>query len=200
MDVPEKDTPKLFTLVAELEQLEQDCGPIDYNSEKDAISIVTESIELEEVYLGSFKIELHLKQLKDLYKDSPYYVIALDPNPAAVDSNVTHPHVSSEKVCEGDGSVTIRAALEQGRLSDFFTIVTSILNTYNPDSPYVNLHEWDGTPCYDCGYTMSSDNSYFCPFCDYDYCEECSTYCRSCDETTCLSCANECPVCGEMVW
>ena len=199
LDVPEGKVPKLSMLVAELQQLQADCGQIDYDKNNNAVSIVTSSIDLDDVYLGPFKIELHLNKLPELYKESPYLVIALEPNPAATDESVTHPHVSNERLCEGDGSVAIRTALEQGRLTDFFTMIKSILNTYNPDSPYIALSDWDGTPCYDCGYNCNRDNCYYCSFCDRDYCEECSSYCRICEETLCLGCGGQCPHCEELV-
>ena len=199
LDVPENNIPTLSVLVAELKQLQQDCGNIDFDRDKNTVSVVTDPIELDDIYLGPFKIELELNKLSELCKDSPYYCIALEPNPAATSEDVTHPHVSNEKLCEGDGSVSIRIALEQGRLCDFFTMVKSILNTYNPDSPYISLSDWDGTPCYDCGYTIDRENCCYCSFCDRDYCEECSSYCRLCDETVCLGCGGQCPHCEELV-
>jgi len=178
LDMSENSNPRLSVLVAELKQVQADCGDIDFDRNKNTISIVTDPIELEDIHLGSFKIQLELNKLSQLHKDSPYYCIALEPNPAAASEDTTHPHVSNEKLCEGDGSVSIRSALEQGRLCDFFTMIKSILNTYNPDSPYVSLSDWDGTPCYDCGYACDRENSYYCCFCDRDYCEDCSSYCR----------------------
>ncbi|MHC4132955.1 MAG: hypothetical protein ACYSR3_13340 [Planctomycetota bacterium] len=199
IEKPQKEISKLSLLVEELNQLQQEFGEIDFDKAANTISVVTDPINLDDVYLGPFKIQLELNKLCDLYKSCTYHVIALDPNPAATDENVTHPHVNNEQLCEGDGSITIRTSLEQGRLCDFFTMVRSILNTYNPDSPYVALNDWDGTPCYDCGYTMDKENSYYCCYCDRDYCEECSSYCRQCDETVCLGCGGQCPHCEEMV-
>jgi hypothetical protein len=196
---PREENPKLSTLVNELNQIKKEFGGIELNTAENYISVETESIELEGVYLGPFKIQLELDRLSELYKSPPYFVIALDQHPAATSEEVTHPHVSNEQLCEGDGSVAIRAALEQGRLSDFFTMARSILNTYNPDSPYISLYDWDGEPCYECGYIMGSDNSYYCSFCDRAFCEECTTCCRSCDETVCLGCAAKCEVCEEPV-
>jgi len=117
-------------------------------------------VTLDGVYLGLFKIQLELDKLCKLYRDSPYCIIALDPHPAATSDEVTHPHVSNERLCEGDGSAAIKATLEEGRLYDFFTLVKNILNTYSPDSPYVALMDWDGEPCYDCGYVMSREDTY----------------------------------------
>jgi hypothetical protein len=183
---PQIKTPKLSALVSELDALEQEFGNTEFDTSDNTIYVITDSITLEDIYLGPFKIQLELNKLSELYQNVPYHVIALEPNPAATDDNVTHPHVSNEILCEGDGCVAIRAALEEGRICDFFTMVRSILNTYNPDSPYVALHDWDGEPCYECGYVMGSDSSYYCSFCERDFCEECATYCRSCDETVCV--------------
>ena len=196
-DGPSKDVPALSDLVGELNQIHQEFGDIEIDNAKGMISTVTEPITLEDIYLGPFKIELALNKLSELYCSSPYYVIALEPNPAATDESVTHPHVNSERLCEGDAAAAIKAALEEGRICDFFTLARSILNTYNADSPYVSLHDWDGEPCYECGYVMGSDSSYYCSFCERVFCEECSTYCRSCDEAVCMGCARKCEVCEE---
>ena len=140
----QKKTPKLSLLVEELDQVREEFGSIDFDKAENTLSIVTDPIALEDVALGPFRIQLKLDKLSELYKDRPYRVIALNPNPAATDEEVTHPHVSGERLCEGDGYVAISSALEQGRLCDFFTMVRSILNTYNPDSPYVSLDDWSG--------------------------------------------------------
>lgn len=199
IDVPDKDLPKLSALVEELEQLQGEFGNFDFDKAANAISVETEPITLDGIYLGPFKVELQLDKLSNMYKESPYYCIAIDPHPAATSDEVTHPHVSNERVCEGDGVVAIRTALEQGRLCDFFTMVSNILNTYNPDSPYIPLADWDGEPCYECGYVMDSENSYYCSYCDRSFCEECSTYCHSCDETICLGCTEKCEICEDSV-
>jgi len=198
-DAPQKEIPKLSSLVDELNQVQEEFGSLELDNAESTISVITEPITLDDVYLGPFRIQLELKKFSELYQNSPYCVIALSPNPAATDETVTHPHVSNEKLCEGDGCVTIRTALEQGRLCDFFTMVRSILNTYNPDSPYVSLDDWSGEPCYDCGYVASRDDTYYCYSCEHDFCSQCSTYCRFCEETVCLGCSAECPHCEEMV-
>ncbi|MHC4629551.1 MAG: hypothetical protein ACYTDV_21460 [Planctomycetota bacterium] len=182
-DKPQKETSKLSVLIDELDALEKEFGDIEFKASENTISAITEPITLDDIYLGPFQIQLELDKLDQLYCSSPYFVIALEPNPAATDDSVTHPHVNSDKLCEGDGSAAIRAALEEGRICDFFTIVRSILNTYSPDSPYVSLDNWDGAACYDCGYTVSSEDTYFCQYCEHDYCSDCSTYCRGCEET-----------------
>ena len=154
--------PKLSGIAAELYALQQEFDDVEFNGEEDALCVVTEPITLEDIYLGRFRIALYLQSLRELYQKTPYFVMAIDPHPAATDDAVTHPHVSNDVVCEGDGAAAIKAALETGRLTDFFTMVRSILTTYNPDSPYVSLADWHGVPCYECGYVMDSESSYYC--------------------------------------
>jgi len=139
---PLKEIPKLQIIIDELNALEKEFVDIEFDASRNTISVITEPITLDEVYLGPFKIQLELNKLDQLYNSSPYLVIALEPNPAATDEQVTHPHVSGEKLCEGEGSAATKTALEEGRICDFFTIVGSILNTYSPDSPYVSLDNW----------------------------------------------------------
>jgi len=194
---PRHDVPKLAFLVQELQQLQLEFGQIAFSKENKSISVTTESIALGDVYLGPFSIELQLDRLPELYHHSVYRIVALEPHPAACDIRVTHPHVSDEKLCEGDGCLAIRKALEQGRLCDFFSLVNSILTNYNSGSPYVSLDNWEGTACYECGYTMSSDDIWHCSYCDYDYCEECITSCICCQEIVCTGCSVECEYCGD---
>ena len=191
--------PNLTDIFADILQIEQEFGELKFDIKEMTISIITEPIVLEYISLGSFEVRLFIGGISTLYKESPYSIIALEPNPAGSDCDVTHPHVSHEKLCEGDGCIPIRKAIEQGRFCDFYTMVTNILQNYNPDSPYVALNEWEGTSCHDCGYTVSGDESYYCEDCDRDYCSQCSTYCQICDTTVCLGCSLECHACNQYV-
>jgi len=190
---------KFADIFADLTQIEEEFGELKFDPKEKTVSVITDSIELDDIPLGPFEIRLFVDQMSRLYSDTPYKAIALEPNPAATDDNVTHPHVSSEKVCEGDGHIVIRRAIEQGRLCDFFTMVVNILKTYNPDSPYVALSDWDGVCCYDCGYTVAGDECYYCEDCEHDFCSQCSSYCQICDTTICLGCSFECPDCEQPV-
>ena len=186
-------------IYVELVQIEQELGPLGYDLKERSLSVTTEPIVLDGIHLGPFEIRLEINDIPRLYKSPPYHVIALEPNPSGSDENVTHPHVSNDQLCEGDGYLSIRKALQEGRLCDFFMMIAQILNTYNPDSPYVSLGDWDGVSCYDCGYRVSSDESYYCESCNYDFCSECSSYCKICDTTLCRGCLSECPDCQEPV-
>ena len=115
------------------------------------LTVTTEPIQLEGIYLGRFSIILEWERLQE--GSDCYEVIALDPQPAAADSSVTHPHVRDGNLCEGEGSRAIRAALASGRLLDFFTVVARTLASYNPGSAYVSLDQWEGVSCANCGST-----------------------------------------------
>ena len=191
--------PACSVILADLLELDRELGPIQFDSKGLLLSIVTDSIKLEGICLGPFRIELALNQLKELHRLTPYKCLAEEPYPAGTDDTVTHPHVSGNSLCEGDGKVPIRRALEQGRLCDFFTLITHILNTYNTDSPYIRLDEWEGTPCYDCDQTTTLEDRYTCEYCNRNFCEECSSCCRICDLTCCLHCGGICHGCEEFV-
>lgn len=196
-------------LYAELQALEEEFGEVNLDQREQSISISTAPIELEGVYLGPFEIHLNYANLK-MENGSPYRVIARDPHPAFTNDCVTHPHVQSDVVCEGDGRQVIRRSLEQGRLFDFFTMVTSLLRTYNPDSPYVALSDWDSVECTECADVIAAnsqtrcDNCEItlctgcakdCSDCDCPFCHECLSYCDSCHSHCCSSCLRQCIQC-----
>ena len=95
-DIPE--VPSVKTLYEELKNLWNEFVSVEINLEKYVIAVETDPIVLEELYLGTFRIELNVRKLQDLHRDSPYYCIAQEPNPAATNNAVTHPHVSDEKL------------------------------------------------------------------------------------------------------
>jgi hypothetical protein len=191
--------PCMREIVAELRALEQEFGALSFDRESSTLTVGTEPIELEGICLGAFEIRLHLGEFRDLDSRRPYSVVALEPNPAACNESVTHPHVRDEQLCEGDGTGAVRAALLAGRLCDFFLLVTSVLGTYNPDSPFVKLEEWEGRPCYDCGCMTGEDDRWICHCCEREFCERCIASCRECDIGACLSCLSCCPSCEEYV-
>ena len=132
----------------------------DYDAKQQTLSITTEPIRLENVYLGEFSIQLHIDRLSQVpRRRNVYRIVAEDPHPATSNDSVTHPHVRDEELCAGDATAAINAALETGRICDFFLLVRSVLMTYNGHSPYVPLAEWNGRACNDCGYVTDSDDS-----------------------------------------
>ena len=191
--------PKLADIHNELTQADREFGSLAYHTEGDLLAVTTEAIELFDVYLGEFEIQLHLPSLAEMRYNTIYRIYALDPRPAASNSCVTHPHVSDERLCSGDAGAAINMALSNGRICDFFQLVNSVLTTYNPGSPYVSLDNWCGVTCYDCGYITGEDDVRWCHSCNHDYCDECSSYCHQCEETICAGCLESCNACEESV-
>jgi hypothetical protein len=191
--------PSLRDIYQELIQSDEEFGEFRYSRKDDVLSVTTEPIELESVYLGEFEIQLHITHLEGIHSNEAYRIVALDPHPAAGNESVTHPHVSEERLCPGDGDASIQMALSSGRICDFLTMVRSILTTYNKSSPYIPLSEWEGRQCAECSAWVNSDEVYYCHSCEVDLCDECAPCCSICEETNCPSCLQECPQCEEAV-
>ncbi len=183
-------------LIQEFEQIEAEFGGWGYER-PGILTVATEPITLEEMPLGAFEIRLNLESLGMGRHDPPYELLARAPNPASCNESITHPHIRDGQLCEGDAASPIKAALAEGRLCDFFMLVRSVLQTYNPHSPHVALENWHGSSCHDCSSLMNDDERSYCEACDHDFCESCISYCRCCDETQCLNCLENCPRCEE---
>ncbi len=173
------ELPPLREILAELKQVKDEFGPnqVEYDRKQFRLTVVTEPIELEGFYLGEFEIRLELLHLSDATRYKAYTVVAIDPHPATSNDGVTHQHVSDDRLCEGDAAVPITNALAAGRLADFFTLVRSVLTTYNSGSAYVSLENWEGVQCYDCGYTTSAGDVSYCESCGHEYCDDCVSIC-----------------------
>jgi len=191
-------SPSLRDIYLDLKQAEDEFGELAYDLKEQTLSVTTEVIELEGVYLGPFEIRLDIRRLGEA-RGTPYEIEALDPHPATSNEAVTHPHVSDGRLCAGDGGAAIQAALAAGRIFDFFSLVQAVLTNYNPQSPYVSLDEWGGIACHECGYAASQDDVYWCSVCENDFCQDCSSYCSRCNETVCRTCLETCSVCEESV-
>ena len=192
--------PSLKDVCDELKHLRREFGDIEIDYAGKSISVITDHIELEGIHLGRFEIKLYIDKFKTMHSsERPYRVFALEPNPAACNCDVTHPHVSDQRVCEGEGVYAVTSALMQARIADFFNIMISILETYNSDSPFIALSDWEGRGCNDCGCIVPDGELFYCDHCDGNFCDNCRTYCRICDENICYGCAFECPECGEFV-
>jgi hypothetical protein len=196
LDAP---TPSVRELVAELEETEREFGQLTYERKEQFVAVTTESIELEGMNLGEFEIRLLVDGRWDLEDQRMWHVVALDPHPAGADDSVTHPHVRDEHLCAGDATAAIRTALRSGRICDFYLLVRSVLQEYNPGSAFVRLDKWDGISCYDCGCNIGSGEVFGCPACENDFCDDCMSYCHCCDSSFCRGCLTMCRACHEDV-
>lgn len=189
--------PCLRDIIEDLEQLESEFECVRYKP--GAVCAAVEPITLDGVYLGPFEIQLPYEALEDLSRDGAYRVIAIDPQRPNTDASVTHPHVQDHKVCEGEASAAIQQALTDGRICDFFVLVRSVLQTYNPASAYVMLEQWDGVYCGECGDTVGRDDCFYCTGCDADRCGDCIVYCTACDDPFCGNCVGSCTLCDSAI-
>jgi hypothetical protein len=158
------------------------------------------------VDFGPFNIELHLSQLARGV-NKPYKLVAIHPNIVAGHQATTHPHVKNDMLCEGAGEGMIRKALKVGDLQSFLIIISQILATYNPGSPFLRLEYWskllprganprphasfgedesDEAVCQLCENEI--EEPYNCSLCGRQICEECSIYCDEHDRTICTNC------------
>ena len=190
--------PTYREIFEDIKHLSDEFDIVEYDARNKQLSVTTENIELEGINFGEFKISLDLLNLGELKLHKIICVEALQPNPAACNHEVTHPHVQNERMCCGDGTVPMTNALENGRLLDFFMVAAQVLRTYNSSSPYVSLDMWDGIECYNCGSVTSEGNSYYCERCDHEFCDDCMTYCECCGKRVCRDCIRTCE-CGKRI-
>lgn len=193
----EPANPNVFAaaeIYRDLVGLEHEFGEVTFDADEDRLSVTTASVVLEEYFFGPFRIELNCQALRNAM---PFRVIALEPNPAGTKSDVTHPHVSGEMLCLGDGRQAVTEALASGRLLDFFTIVNRLLHTYSRGHAYVELNDWQGMPCIDCGSTADEEDRYGCDRCEETVCSDCFNRCDACDRILCGGCTSSCRHCEE---
>lgn len=176
----------LVALDGEFEQLTVDVGAR-------TVSVQTDYIELEDVSLGCFTIRLHWRA--DATKPN-YRILPEDERCSRSVPEACHPHVSHNMLCEGDATGPIRQALRDCRLHDFFLIVSRVLESYNSESAYVRLEDWDSELCEACGDLTEESDTAGCQRCNETFCSGCIDACPGCDDSCCSSCLEQCQHCG----
>lgn len=194
---PKTERPSAASLIADLRQLEDEFQEVKVHGKQRAISVTTEPIQLEGVNLGSFAIKFNWDRHDDGWTSNRFDIIALDPNPASSNEDVTHPHVKYQVLCAGDAKAAIKRALQDGRLADAFILVRSVLMTYNRDSAHVTLAAWHDQDCYDCGTCLDDDELWSCDRCAHHFCSDCIEECTSCHGSRCTGCMGCCAVCKQ---
>jgi len=181
--------------LAEAQQIEAEFGTVEVNWKAKTVRAVTEPITLRDIELGPFGIDLHWDRIGSAKGVHAFDIVALEPNPAAGREDVFHPHVQGHDLCAGDAAGPVQRALEQGRIVEAFLMIQSVLNNYNPGSPYVRLDQWSGVPCSDCGRRVDDEDRYTCESCDSDLCDHCSSSCSRCSSSRCGRCLESCDIC-----
>jgi len=191
--------PSPRTVYDDIRELEEEFGEVRLEAEDGCLSVATEPIVLEGVELGPFELRLNLDDLARGDASDALRAVALVPHPCATNDAVTHPHVSDERVCLGEGMAAFRGAAEAGRLADALQIARAVLRTYSSASPYCSLDAWDGRPCADCGCVCTDTENHWCERCAQDFCGECFTNCACCGSASCVGCLYTCPHCDERI-
>jgi len=73
--------------------------------------------------------------------ENPVYPTDSD---GATRNTITHPNIMNESMCSGEGTESIRVAINQGRIGDAFDLATAIVRTYGAASPFRSLASWKG--------------------------------------------------------
>ena len=186
--------PTVRDIFADLVALVEEFDDVSIVLSERLVAVTTAPVVLEGLALGRFQVRLDWGRIGTAH---PYDVVALTPNPARSSEDTTHPHVMDERLCEGDGKVPITRALREGRLLDFFHIVNSLLNNYNPSSAYVALSDWEGSTCVDCGDMIQADDERNCDACGGIVCGSCFVACEGCEAYCCCECSRRCESCGD---
>ncbi len=193
-----RNYPSQLDLTEDLKAVEKEFGGLHYDQDDDEIVVISEDIIFSNVNLGSFEIRIPISM-----GGSRVTIVACNPNYPAADEETTHPHVQSNTMCLGRGTDQFYDAMQQGRILDAFTILNSILETYNPDSAYVKIENWnrdsdDYEECNDCGDEISIEEATSCHKCSSSYCRDCVFECSGCQEYYCAYCisrSSKCSIC-----
>lgn len=167
----------------------------DCQYKKNRLSIVTKPITLEShdisIAFGRFRIILDFKAgLSNNSCENLVYMEALEPNSAISEESLIHPHVRKDDPCLGEAIGLMQEPFMRGQIESVFLILNSMLNTYNPASPYRTLKEWydEGCTCGVCGESVREDEACSCTGCEDTLCASCTIYCNRCGEYYCESC------------
>lgn len=181
----------------DLEQLNAEFADVRVSWDQTLLIVETESITLEGIELGHFTLRFNWTLWTQEATLGSLQVVAEEPNTAELNSEVTHPHVRDGELCTGDAQSALHKAFAEGRLAEAFLIIRAVLTNYNSKSAYVQLEEWHGVSCYECGHVSNPDERNYCEGCNRDYCQDCISCCNFCDNYRCPSCMEECSCCND---
>lgn len=192
---PDNNTTLRQQIADELHSLMQEFGEVTWNPSSTTLSVTTPRIVLQEIDLGPFEIALNFSRMA---VPPAYEVLPLAPEFGGGGIEYPHPHVKGTRLCEGAGSEILRAALQGGRLSEFFLIIRQILQTYNDESAYLSLDDWWLESCHACGASIDPDDLSRCSSCSAPLCSQCGYCCEQCQTLLCPDCDDRCSVCDRV--
>lgn len=193
-----RNYPTQLNLIEDLKAVKEEFGNLLYDQEESCMVVFSKDITFDDVNLGSFELRIPINLI-----GSSTTVVARTPNYPVVDEETTHPHIQNNEMCLGNGRNQFYDAIQQGRVLDAFTTLNSILITYNLNSAYVEIENWninseDYTECNDCGDSTHVEETNTCEDCESCYCNHCIHGCDVCDGMKCEYCMNnKCSICKD---
>jgi len=173
--------PSIEDLINEITAVKNSFPSLEFRNGE--LIITSDTIILQEIDFGKFKIKIDLENLKEK-PDRFLKIDAVSPNYSS-DGEYVHPHIDNHMLCCGEGYDILIDAARQGRIEDLFKLVLATLNTYNEGFAYCELENWEGKHCSSCGDQYDEDEAFYCTKCDSNLCGSCSYRCENCDEYFC---------------
>ncbi len=188
-------------IIEDLKILCKEFKKVWWHSADMCLSVMTDPITLtdknDKIHkLGPMVIRLYIHEACRRTNNTGLTGYRIEPNNPNYNSteDFFHPHICDLELCEGEGKVVITQALLDYRLLDFFTVVDSILKTYNPRDAHFSLESWNAPNCADCG---SATNDYaYCCHCEEPVCEDCYICCEDCGDALCQTHSRWCTICN----
>jgi len=160
------------------------------------VSVETLPIKLKGINFGRFLLVIQLSNLlaesglSHTLSATPLEPLIVFPNP--------HPHILNYtgSVCLGDAEITIKNNRTHVDILSIFLTLNSVLNTYNPDSPFKKVSDYKSKMCLcsTCKKPVMNE-AVRCYKCNNVIHPECATVCKGCKKIVCKACSQVC-VCG----
>ena len=171
---------------------------------------IMNDVWLEDVMIGSLRVSVNLECF-DVEVEN--LTVNMDEK-----AGYPHPHVARDgRVCWNGYDDEARLWHQSGQFVALRDLIENLLHTYNPNSPYITLEDWeyDGSTCASCGEHCHEDDLSWSESYEGDLCNTCGAWCSHCDcfvhvngydsqMEACLNCVSDetspCEGCGEMFW
>ncbi len=141
-----------MALVRNLIDLSERVPTLVFNRKTGTLWVHTMPVNLNGIFLGSFQLVLAVGRRNFLDQAELPLSVRMLGYPGS--KYQQHPHVRNDRLDFGDQTGQARAALYAGRLLEFFTLTSKILEKYQPWRAYTRLESQgnqDERSCYECG-------------------------------------------------
>lgn len=184
--------PTLTDCYKQVKALEAEFGHCELAARANLLTTRSHEVQLDNITFGRYFIHIELARLAQNHRGF-YRVVPVSAECPTVGES-THPHLMSERLCEGNGRSAIDKAFADGRLYDCCLLINSILQTYG-SGPYVELEQFGSGggheySCEECGAGLGEDETFCCDSCERTMCRDCVSHCGANDNWICESCTD----------